>query len=189
MNNNKIAHIGHPILREPTKEVPLEKINTEEIKNLIRKLTEIMHEFNGAGLAANQIYESYRICVLEIKNNLRYKHLPEVPFKVLINPKIVSKNQKKIFSSFEGCLSVPNLRGRVNRSYDIKVEYYDQNAKYNLDHIKGFQAIVYQHEIDHLDGILFTDKVKDKKSLVTYENYIKYYEEDYRQELMKLANY
>ena len=77
----------------------------------------------------------------------------------------------------------------LHHQYDIKVEYYDQNAKYNLDHIKGFQAIVYQHEIDHLDGILFTDKVKDKKSLVTYENYIKYYEEDYRLELMKLANY
>ena len=188
MNNTKIAHIGHPILRKPTLDVPLETISTDKIKNLIRKLAEIMYEFNGAGLAANQIYESYRICVLEVKNNLRYKHLPEIPFKVLINPKIISKNSKKIFSSYEGCLSVPNIRGRVNRSYDIKVEYYDENAKYNLEHVKGFQAIVYQHEIDHLDGILFTDKVEDKSSLVTFENYIKYYEEDYRQELMDLIN-
>ena len=90
-----------------------------------------MKMFNGAGLAANQIYYNYRICVFEIKNNKRYKHLPKIPLKILINPKIKILDKNSTFDSYEGCLSVPNLRGMVKRFTEIKVEYYDE--KLNLD--------------------------------------------------------
>ena len=185
MKKSKIAQIGNPILRIQTIDVPINEIKKGKVQKLIKKLINTMYEYNGAGLAANQIFEKYRICVLEILNNSnRYSHLPETPLKILINPRITYINKKKMFSSYEGCLSVPNIRGRVYRSYDIKVEYYDENANFINEEIKGFQAIVYQHEIDHLDGFIFTDKVYNNDSLVTYDNYVEFYEKNYKQELI-----
>ena len=142
-----------------------------------------MRKHNGAGLAANQIYEPIRICIIEVLDNPRYKHLNTIPLKVLINPKIVIKKDTATFNSYEGCLSVPNLRGKVKRYNTINVTYYTKDAKKITEDIKGLESIVYQHEIDHLDGHLFTDKVEDNSTLVTYENYQKYYEEEYKKEL------
>ena len=142
-----------------------------------------MRKYNGAGLAANQIYEPIRICIIEVLDNPRYKHLNTIPLKVLINPKIIIKKDTATFNSYEGCLSVPNLRGKVKRYNTINVTYYTKDAKKITEDIKGLESIVYQHEIDHLDGYLFTDKVEDNSTLVTYENYQKYYEEGYKKEL------
>ena len=186
MNKTKLAYIGEPILRKETLDVPINKIRTKEIQNIVKSLIYNMKEYKGAGLAANQIFEKYRICVLEVEKNDRYKHIPSIPLKVLINPRIIRADKNKIFSSYEGCLSVPNFRGRVNRSYDIDIEYYNEYGQFFRENIKGFAAIVYQHEIDHLDGVLFTDKVSNKKSLVTYDNYVKYFEDEYSEELINL---
>lgn len=183
--NKIIAEIGHPILRKKTLEVPSKKIKSIEISKIIKNLVEVMRLYNGAGLAANQIFYNWRICVLEIKNNSRYKYLPNIPLKILINPKIKILNYKYTFQSYEGCLSVPNLRGKVERYKKIKVNYYNENAEYKSEIIKGYEAVVYQHEIDHLDGVLFTDKVKDNKSLVSYRNYIKFFEEEYINSIYK----
>ncbi len=142
-----------------------------------------MRKHNGAGLAANQIYEPIRICIIEVLDNPRYKHLNTIPLKVLINPKVIIKKDTATFNSYEGCLSVPNLRGKVRRYNSINVTYYTMDAKKITEDIKGLESIVYQHEIDHLDGYLFTDKVEDNSTLVTYENYQKYYEEEYKKEL------
>ena len=142
-----------------------------------------MRMHNGAGLAANQIYEPIRICIIEVLDNPRYKHLNTIPLKVLINPKVIIKKDSATFNSYEGCLSVPNLRGKVKRYNTINVTYYTMDAKKITEDIKGLESIVYQHEIDHLDGYLFTDKVEDNSTLVTYENYQKYYEEEYKKEL------
>ena len=142
-----------------------------------------MRKHNGAGLAANQIYEPIRICIIEVLDNPRYKHLNTIPLKVLINPKVIIKKDTATFNSYEGCLSVPNLRGKVRRYNSINVTYYTMDAKKITENIKGLESIVYQHEIDHLDGYLFTDKVEDNSTLVTYENYQKYYEEEYKKEL------
>jgi len=180
-----IAQIGHPILRKKTLEVETENIKSEEVINITTELVKIMRMFNGAGLAANQIFHNLRICVIEIKNNSRYSFLPNIPLKILINPKIFILNKKNTFNSFEGCLSVPNLRGIVKRYEEIKVDYYNEKAQHKSEIIKGFAAIVYQHEIDHLDGILFTDRVINNKSLVTYENYIKFYEKKYKESIIK----
>ena len=178
-----IAQIGHPILRNKTKDIPINEIKSENTQKIIEKMINTMREHNGAGLAANQIYEPIRICIIEVLDNPRYKHLNTIPLKVLINPKIVIKKDTATFNSYEGCLSVPNLRGKVKRYNTINVTYYTMDAKKITENIKGLESIVYQHEIDHLDGYLFTDKVEDNSTLVTYENYQKYYEEEYKKEL------
>ena len=178
-----IAQIGHPILRNKTKDMPISEIKSENTQKIIEKMIKTMRKHNGAGLAANQIYESIRICIIEVLDNPRYKHLNTIPLKVLINPKVVIKKNTATFNSYEGCLSVPNLRGKVKRYNTINVTYYNMDAKKITEDIKGLESIVYQHEIDHLDGYLFTDKVEDNSTLVTYENYQKYYEEEYKKEL------
>ena len=180
-----IAQIGHPILRNKTKDVPINEIKSENTKKIIEKMIKTMRIHNGAGLAANQIYEPISICIIEVLDNLRYKHLNTIPLKVLINPKVIIKKDSATFNSYEGCLSVPNLRGKVRRYNSINVTYYTMDAKKITENIKGLESIVYQHEIDHLDGYLFTDKVEDNSTLVTYENYQKYYEEEYKKELEK----
>ena len=178
-----IAQIGHPILRNKTKDIPIDEIKSESTQKIIEKMIKTMRKHNGAGLAANQIYEPVRICVIEVLDNPRYKHLNTIPLKVLINPKVIIKKDSATFNSYEGCLSVPNLRGKVKRYNTINVTYYNMDAKKITEDIKGLESIVYQHEIDHLHGFLFTDKVEDNSTLVTYENYQKYYEEEYKKEL------
>ena len=178
-----IAQIGHPILRNKTKDIPINEIKSENTKKIIEKMIKTMRMHNGAGLAANQIYEPISICIVEVLDNPRYKHLNTIPLKVLINPKVIIKKDSATFNSYEGCLSVPNLRGKVKRYNTINVTYYNMDAKKITEDIKGLESIVYQHEIDHLDGYLFTDKVEDNSTLVTYENYQKYYEEEYKKEL------
>ena len=178
-----IAQIGHPILRNKTKEIPINDIKSDNTQKIIEKMIKTMRNHNGAGLAANQIYEPIRICIIEVLDNPRYKHLNTIPLKVLINPKVIIKKDTATFNSYEGCLSVPNLRGKVRRYNSINVTYYTMDAKKVTENIKGLESIVYQHEIDHLDGYLFTDKVEDNSTLVTYENYQKYYEEEYKKEL------
>ena len=181
--NFNIAQIGHPILRNKTKDIPINEIKSENTKKIIEKMIKTMRMHNGAGLAANQIYEPISICIVEVLDNPRYKHLNTIPLKVLINPKVIIKKDTATFNSYEGCLSVPNLRGKVKRYNTINVTYYNMDAKKITEDIKGLESIVYQHEIDHLDGYLFTDKVEDNSTLVTYENYQKYYEEEYKKEL------
>ena len=178
-----IAQIGHPILRNKTKDIPINDIKSDNTKKIIEKMIKTMRKHNGAGLAANQIYEPIRICIIEVLDNPRYKHLNTIPLKILINPKVIIKKDTATFNSYEGCLSVPNLRGKVRRYNSINVTYYTMDAKKITENIKGLESIVYQHEIDHLDGYLFTDKVEDNSTLVTYENYQKYYEEGYKKEL------
>ena len=178
-----IAQIGHPILRNKTKDIPINEIKSENTKKIIKKMIKTMRMHNGAGLAANQIYEPISICIVEVLENFRYKHLNTIPLKILINPKVIIKKDSATFNSYEGCLSVPNLRGKVKRYNTINVTYYNMDAKKITEDIKGLESIVYQHEIDHLDGYLFTDKVEDNSTLVTYENYQKYYEEGYIKEL------
>ena len=178
-----IAQIGHPILRNKTKDIPINEIKSENTQKIIEKMIKTMRKHNGAGLAANQIYEPIRICIIEVLDNPRYKHLNTIPLKVLINPKVIIKKDTATFNSYEGCLSVPNLRGKVKRYNTINVTYYNMDAKKITEDIKGLESIVYQHEIDHLNGYLFTDKVEDNSTLVTYENYQKYYEEEYKKEL------
>ena len=169
----RIAQIGHPILRQPTRMLTQEELLSEEIQSFLDDLVETMREANGAGLAANQVYQSIRICTVEVRNNPRYPYRPNIPLTILVNP-VLTPVSEETFVNYEGCLSVPNLRGQVRRHCEVHVEALDREGNPISTVVKGMTAATYQHEVDHLDGKLFLDRVDDATSLVTQENFQRY---------------
>ena len=166
----KIATIGHPILRQPTRKLTREELASPKMQSFIDDLVETMHDANGAGIAANQVYESIRICAIEIRNNPRYPYKPNFPLTILVNPE-VTPTTDETFLNYEGCLSVPNLRGEVRRFLGVRVRAWDRDGK-DIDlEIKGLTAGTFQHEVDHLDGKLFVDGVEDTKTLATWADF------------------
>ena len=166
----KIATIGNPILRQPTRPVTKDELLTPKMQGFIDDLVETMFDANGAGIAANQVYEPLRICALHVKDNPRYPYKPNIPLTILVNPQ-VELVSTETFLNYEGCLSVPNLRGEVPRSVKIRVKAWDRTgAEVELE-AAGLTAGTYQHEVDHLDGKLFVDRVVDTRSLCTWTDF------------------
>lgn len=155
----KVALMGNPILRKKAAPIPVEAIQTEAVQQLVVDMVETMHEYDGQGLAAPQVHESVQMVVMLW--NFDPEAEPEL--KVLINPKIKPLTEKAS-SYWEGCLSVPGLRGLVSRPNRISVEAYDQNAKPLKFEAEGFAATVVQHECDHLEGTLYVDRIQDLTS-------------------------
>jgi peptide deformylase len=171
----KIATIGHPVLRERAREVTREELASEAMQRFIDDLVETMHDANGAGLAANQIYEPIRITAIEVKNNPRYPYKPNYPLTIVVNP-VLTPTTDEQFVNFEGCLSVPNLRGEVKRFTGVRVQAWDRHGK-DLDfEVKGLTAGTFQHECDHLDGKVFLDRVHDTRSLTTWADFERYHQ-------------
>jgi peptide deformylase len=169
----KIATIGHPVLREVARPVTREELAGTEIQSLIDDLILTMHDANGAGIAANQVYEPIQVCVLHVKDNPRYPYKPNIPLTVLINPEITPLTDETFLNN-EGCLSVPNLRGEVPRFTRVRVKAWDRTGK-ELDYeAKGLTAGTYQHEVDHLRGKLFVDRVTDTTTLATWADFERY---------------
>lgn len=166
----RIAQIGHPVLRRRADELTPDALAAPEIQRLIDDMIETMRDVGGAGIAAPQVYESLRICVVEVKNNPRYPYKPEIPLTVLVNPEIRATGDE-LFDQYEGCLSVPELRGLVPRHALIDVRALDRQGRPVSFAARGFTAGVYQHEVDHLDGRLFLDRVADPASLTTLREY------------------
>ena len=158
MTVRKILHLGHPTLRIRAEEVSPEHINTPEFQTLVDDLIETMRAANGAGLAAPQIGESVRLCALEVNKNPRYPYKPDIPLTVLVNP-VIEILGDEVFQNYEGCLSVPNLRGMVSRAAHIRVSALDRHGEELVIEAKGITAGTYQHEVDHLNGILFTERM------------------------------
>ena len=169
----RIAQIGHPILRQPTRILTREELLSEEIQSFLDDLVETMREASGAGLAANQVYQSLRICAVEVRNNSRYPYRPNIPLTILVNP-VLTPASDETFINYEGCLSVPNLRGQVRRYCEVHVEALDREGNSISTVVKGMTAATYQHEVDHLDGKIFLDRVEDPNSVVTLENFQRY---------------
>ena len=169
----RIAQIGHPILRQPTRMLTREELLSEEIQSFLDDLVETMREASGTGLAANQVYQSLRICAVEVRNNSRYPYRPNIPLTILVNP-ILTPASDETFVNYEGCLSVPNLRGQVRRHCEVHVEALDREGNSISTVVKGMTAATYQHEVDHLDGKIFLDRVEDPNSVVTLENFQRY---------------
>ena len=171
----KIATIGHPVLRERARELTKEELASPEVQRFIDDLVETMHDANGAGLAANQIFEPIRVTAIEVKNNPRYPYKPNYPLTVLVNP-VLTPTTDEQFSNYEGCLSVPNLRGEVKRFTGVHVKAWDRHGN-DLDfEVKGLTAGTFQHECDHLDGKVFLDRVYDTRSLTTWADFERYHQ-------------
>ena len=174
-----IIEIGHPILREVATEVSKEALQSEETQTFIDELIDTRAQANGAGIAANQVAVAKRIFVVEIRDNPRYPYKPEYPLTVMVNPKVTFLTEDR-YSSFEGCLSIPNLRGVVSRCPKIKVTGLDRHGAELDFNVNGITAATFQHELDHLDGILFPDKVEDPKTFCTWNEFSERYEDNFR---------
>jgi len=172
----KIATIGHPILRERARELTREELASGPLQLLIDDMVATMRDANGAGIAANQVHEPVRICIIEVANNPRYPYKPNWPLTVLVNP-VLEITTDESFMNFEGCLSVPNLRGQVPRFAGVRA--WDRHGK-DLDFgVKGLTAGTFQHELDHLDGKLFVDRVVDTTSLCTWADFERFHKDEF----------
>ena len=151
-----IVTIGDPRLRVISAPIGEDAFGGEWLSQLVADLIETMRSANGAGIAAPQIGELYQVCVLEVKDNPRYPYKPNIPLTVLVNP-VITPLSNETFSNFEGCLSVPGMRGRVSRFTHIRVEARTPAGDNLSIEAKGLTAGTYQHEIDHLNGVLYFD--------------------------------
>jgi peptide deformylase len=170
----KIATIGHPVLRKVARPVTKDELRSSSVQSFIDDLVETMFDANGAGIAANQVYEPIRICAVCVKDNPRYPYKPNIPLTILVNPEL-ELEWNETFDNYEGCLSVPNLRGLVPRATRGRLRAWDREGEPIDLEIKGLTAGTFQHEVDHLDGKLFVDRVKDTTSLSTWQDFERYH--------------
>lgn len=191
----KVARMGHPVLRKKARELSLNEIRSIETERLIDNMIETMHEYGGIGLAAPQVHESLKIAIIELSpesaGSGRYpdylKNLKQ-PLGVYINPKITYLTEE-LQGFWEGCLSVPDLRGLVYRPKKIQVDFLDEKGKKQSLIAEDFLATVFQHELDHLDGILYVDRVKfepGKSPFAFNEEYSRYLSPDDEDEVGEL---
>jgi peptide deformylase len=160
----KVARLGHPVLRQVAQPVPLDEIRSPEVQRFIDDMVETMREHDGAGLAANQVHALRQIAVIEVLANPRYADAPAVPLTVLVNP-VVTPLGEETEDGWEGCLSIPDLRGMVPRHRAVRLECYDREAQKVSLIAKDFFARVIQHERDHLNGIVYLDRMRDFSTL------------------------
>lgn len=172
----KVARIGNPILRQIADDLSRDQVDFAAVQKLIDDMIETMKEYDGVGLAAVQVHESMQIAVLEVENNPRYPRKPRVPLSVLVNPKITPIIEQ-MEEDWEGCLSIPDLRGKVPRYKAIKVEAWDRSGKELSFVAEDFHARVIQHEWDHLHGKVFLDRMRDLSSLTFLQEFVRYWAE------------
>ena len=160
----KVARLGHPVLREVARPVPPERIRSAEIQRVIHDMVETMREYDGAGLAAPQVHTLLQIAVIEVDGNPRYPDAPGIPLTVVVNP-VVTPLTEEMEDGWEGCLSVPDMRGMVPRYTAVRLQCYDQDGQHVDLVAKEFFARVIQHETDHLQGVVYVDRMRDLSTL------------------------
>ena len=170
----ELTELGNPVLRLKAKEV--ENIADPEIQKLIDDMLVTVIEVNGVGLAAPQVDRSLRIFVMSSHPNPRYPDAPEEEPREIINPEIISSSEDTE-EDWEGCLSIPGIRGFVPRHREIEVRYYDRLGAEKTGKMKDFLARIFQHELDHLDGIVFLDRLKSIRDIITDREYLKILEQ------------
>ena len=170
----KVARLGNPVLRKIAAPLTPREIQSPSFQKFIDDMIETMKEYDGVGLAADQVHESKQIAVLEVTENPRYPNKPNVPLTVLINPKI-SPLTDEMEEDWEGCLSIPDIRGRVPRHKSIQVQARDRDGK-PLEFIAvDFHARVIQHEWDHLNGKVYLDRMRDFSTLTFLTEFARYW--------------
>lgn len=170
----KVPRLGHPVLRMVARPVPVEAIDTPEVQRLIDDMVETMHEYAGVGIAAPQVHESRRIIVLESAANPRYPDKPAVPLAAYVNPELTVVGEETE-EDWEGCLSVPDLRGRVPRATRVRVTALDRHGRRVEVEATGWHARILQHECDHIDGKVFLDRMRDLSSLTHLAEFARFW--------------
>lgn len=190
----KIVQAGEQVLRETARPLNGAEIRSREIQDLIDSMRETMHDAPGVGLAAPQVGQALQIAVIEDKPEytrdapatfIKERERKPVPFHVLINPRIVSSSGPEI-EFFEGCLSVAGFTAVVGRTRQVRVECLDQNGEGRAIDASGWYARILQHEIDHLQGALYVDRMQTR-TFMTVENYNRYWKEKTIAETRKLS--
>jgi peptide deformylase len=173
----KVARMGHPVLRARAREIERAELKHPALQKLIDDMIDTMHEYHGVGLAAPQIHEGLRIFVAAIAPQFNEPLSPEDEPMVFINP-VIAVSGGDVVEDWEGCLSIPDIRGRVPRASAIKVSAMDRTGGKIDIVMRDFPARVVQHETDHLDGVLFLDRMRTFESLAFYEEYARYWSKD-----------
>ena len=171
--------MGHPVLRTRARALDRRDVKRAEIQKLIDDMIETMREYHGVGLAAPQVHESVRLFVAGLPGESRddADDEGELPATVLINPEITILDAESV-EDWEGCLSIPDIRGRVPRAREIRVRALDRAGERIELRARGFSARVIQHETDHLDGVLFFDRMRAFDSLTFLDEYARYWSKD-----------
>jgi peptide deformylase len=174
----KVARIGHPVVRAAAREIPKDALGEPGFQKLIDDMRQTMYEYEGVGLAAPQVHEGLRLAVLEVPGS-DDRSDAAVPFTVLVNP-VVTPLGPETVTGWEGCLSIPDLRGAVPRLKRVRLEALDREGRpYSLE-ATDFLARVIQHECDHLDGRVYLDRMEDMRSLTfikEFEDHVRHEEE------------
>jgi len=165
--------MGHPVLRERARPFEKSDLRNPLVQKLIDDMIETMHEYHGVGLAGPQVHEGRRVFVALLDDEPG----PESDAVAIINPELVPTAQNKE-EGWEGCLSIPDIRGMVPRFTDITLRGLDREGKAVELQLKGFPARVAQHETDHLDGVLFFDRMTSMQSLTYLDEYSRYHTKD-----------
>ncbi len=163
MSVRPVLRLGDPRLRQRSAELPEALFGGAELEALIADLRDTMAARDGAGLAAPQIGVPWRVVIYGITSNPRYPEAPPIPETVLINP-VLNPIGEATQLGWEGCLSVPGLRGQVRRHQRLHVAWRDPSGGHHQQEVEGFHARVVQHECDHLDGLLFVDRLQDTRA-------------------------
>ena len=171
----KIARMGHPVLRTPARMVDRALLRSSPVQKLIDDMIETMTEYHGVGLAAPQVHEGLRLFVAALDGRSDDEEEPK-PIAI-INPEITVVGSE-IVEDWEGCLSIPDVRGRVPRAREIKVLAYDRKGERIELRAHDFPARVIQHETDHLDGVLFFDRMRSFETLSFLDEYSRYWAKD-----------
>ncbi|HMC07551.1 MAG TPA: peptide deformylase [Solirubrobacterales bacterium] len=178
MTVRPLVEIGDPVLRRRAREVSLEELRTPEIQLLIDDLIDTKRAAHGAGLAANQVGEPVRIAVAEVEGtNPRYPYKPPIPLTVMVNPVLEPLDAEAVEIN-EGCLSVPGLRGALSRHVSVRARYLDRDGLERDEVKRGLTAGTFQHEVDHLDGVLFVDRA-DPRTLATWEQFERHHRAEF----------
>jgi peptide deformylase len=170
----KIIRMGHPVLRQVARPLTAEEIQGPALRVLLDDMIDTLRDYGGIGLAAPQIAEPVRVAIIEIPGGkTRYGDIPEMPLTAFLNPTI-EVIDPAAHGYWEGCLSVPGLRGFVERPQHVRVRYTTLEDEPAALELQGFLATVFQHELDHLDGTLYIDRIKDSKLLSFEEEFTRY---------------
>lgn len=168
----KIAQLGHPVLRQPAAPVPKELIGTPGLEQFIEDMIETVREYDGVGLAAPQVHEPVQLIIIESRGERPGRE--PIPLTVLLNPRL-QETSEEVASDWEGCLSVGDLRGLVPRSIRVVVEALDRDGQPVTLKAEGLFARVLQHEIDHLHGVVFLDRMEDFRALAFSREFARYW--------------
>jgi peptide deformylase len=186
LSTRPIVEIGDPVLREPARELTPEELRSDDVQRLIDDMIETMRAAGGAGLAANQVGEPVRIAVAEVDGvNPRYPYKPPIPLTVIVNPELEPIGAETVAIN-EGCLSVPGLRGVVDRHVEVRLRYLDRDGNEHEEVRRGLTAGTFQHEVDHLDGILIVDRA-DPRTLMTWEQYERHHRDEFVERITAFA--